>query len=202
MSGSGFVYSISPAGAMPPLPEVMLFAVSPSDVLDPNGQVVVEWRTRGAARVTIAVGSTLLADQPAAGTLTFAVRDIMAGTNPVDIWVNAQDAQNNSDQETLRIPLLTDLRIDSFTASPAAVAPGGEVTLSWSASGSLASGYIYWTTQPRPSLVPVGDVVTPAGVLTHTLPAGVYGDTQAYTLVLTDVNGVSISQTATVTVVR
>jgi|GEM_PF-6270945 hypothetical protein len=104
MTASGFVYHISPLGGVQPNAEIVRFAVSPSDVLDPNGQVIVEWETRSAARVTVSVGSTLLADQPAAGMVTFAMRDIMAGANPVDIWVNVQDAESNGHGVINRTP--------------------------------------------------------------------------------------------------
>ncbi|MGA9351051.1 MAG: LysM peptidoglycan-binding domain-containing protein [Anaerolineae bacterium] len=132
---------------IPPLggpPQILSFTASPSPA-DPTGTITLSWNVRGASSVTVQwtdknMNDVAHSQLPLLGSLPVALSGVkFSGGNQVRFNVLANDANgqlmvdenNQAIAKRLSVPLRTDMKIASFTASPDPVERGGTVTLTW-----------------------------------------------------------------------
>ena len=125
-------------------PQILSFTAGPSPA-DPTGTITLSWNVRGASSVAVQWTDKNLDDVthsqlPRSGSLSVALSGVkFSGGNQARFTVLANDANdqlmvnenNQAIAESLSVPLRTDMKIASFTASPDPVERGGTVTLSW-----------------------------------------------------------------------
>ena len=126
------------------LPQILSFTASPSPA-DPTGTITLSWNVRGASSVTVQWADKNMNDithsqLPLSGSLSVALSGVeFSGGNQARFTVSANDANdqlmvdenNQAIAKGLSVPLRTDMKIVSFTASPDPIDRGGTVTLTW-----------------------------------------------------------------------
>jgi hypothetical protein len=133
--------------------EILSFSASPSPV-DPAGSVTLAWQVRGASSVTVQwsdknMENVVRAGLRTSGTLSVPVSavDFMDG-DKVQFGLSALDAegqflhdpQGHALARQISVPLLTDMRILTASASPDPVQRGGIVTLRWEVANAASVG--------------------------------------------------------------
>jgi hypothetical protein len=125
-------------------PRILSFTASPSPA-DPTGTIALSWNVRGASSVTVQWvdkdrNDVTHSQLPLSGSLTVAVLGVeFFDGDHVQFTVLANDAEgqlmvdenNHPIARRLIVPLRTDMKIVSFTASPDPIERGGTVTLTW-----------------------------------------------------------------------
>lgn len=161
-----------------PVPVIASFTATPNAVLT-GTPVTLNWATSGADSLTVAPGI-------GAVTGTSLVVTPIANTTYVLTATNAGGSVTRSATVTVSTaePLPV---IDSFTATPASIAPGGTSTLNWTASGA-ATLVISANTGTSPGAV-TGSSLTVSPTASTT-----------YTLTATNTQGGSVTRTTTVEV--
>lgn len=133
--------------------QIVTFSGNPSPA-DPSGMLTLNWTVRGAHSVTVSWVDKNMENAghrqlPLSGSLSVALSSVkFSGGDHVQFWVSAQDANDQvildengqAVAKRLSVPLMTDLRIDTFTVTPDPVERGGMVTLTWNAPGAESVG--------------------------------------------------------------
>ncbi|NWG17907.1 MAG: hypothetical protein HXY41_14865 [Chloroflexi bacterium] len=197
------VPSITPGSADLPA-QVLSFTAEPNPA-NPTGTITLHWVVRGAASVSLQwlnkINQDVVQDGlPPEGSFLLPLTNIQfsgAQTYPVRLipkddsgqWV--LDGSGSAIAADLVIPLLTNLRITSFSASPNPAARNATITFAWSVE-SAASVAI---TRVSPQGIFVYDDTTvnlpPSGTLTLPVPGG-YTNSITYYIGATDTSGVAI----------
>jgi hypothetical protein len=161
------------------------------------------WAVRGGSSVTLQwtdkeKNRVVRGGLPLEGSLSVEARDVdFEGGDHLRFWIATLDAggqlavddKGRAVDAQLDVPLRTDLRVYSFTASPDPIQRGGEVTLSWSAPGAASAGIT--------RLSPEGDIfltseavdLPDSGSITLTVPE-YYPTSVKYYLGARDAHGV------------
>ena len=148
---------VTVAGA-PGLPVIDSFTATPGRIA-PNGSLTLRWSTTGATSVSIS---------PTVGSVAVDGNTSVSPTRTTEYELTATNAVG-SVMATAKV--IVRPRIDSFTATPSTIAPGGSSTLRWSTTGAKNVASI----SPDPGSVTPGAsgsrVVTPSSTTTYTLRA-------------------------------
>jgi hypothetical protein len=193
-------------------PEIVSFSVSPRPV-DPTGAVTLVWHVRGASSVTIQwldkqMEHVIHSRLPLSGSLSVALAQVtFTDGDKVQFSLSVHDAdgrlmfdQNgNAIASILRLPLLTDMTIDSFSASPDPVERGGTVSLAWNAPNADSVGITRLS--PERTFLPTEAPGLPAsGSIGLQVPED-YATSITYHLGARDANGVMLGRYVTVGVI-
>ncbi|MBI5668644.1 MAG: hypothetical protein HZC41_11615 [Chloroflexi bacterium] len=196
--------SLPPSSDFPT--QIIRFTATPSPA-DPAGLVTLAWTVRGAASISLEWmardGSEVTTDGlPLEGTFNLRLSEIhFSGTQTSPVRLIPKDAAGNwingPDQtiiaSDLWIPLTTNLRVESFTASPNPVERGGTITFSWKVANAAEVRITRINPQGILTMDEALQQPLPAsGTISVPVPEG-YSTNIAYLLGATDANGVSIS---------
>lgn len=185
--------------------QVISFTASPSPA-DPAGSVRLNWTVRGAASVSLEwmnkQGDSVAYDGlPLEGTFNLALQEVQfSGTETAPVRLIPKDTNGNwiTDPNQavvgsdLWIPLKTNMRIVSFTASPNPVTRDGTITFNWNVEN--ADKVHITRINPLGILTmdnALKDALPPSGTITVPVPEG-YSTTIGYLIGASDANGVSI----------
>lgn len=208
------IATFTPTATPPPTPlppssdfptQIIRFTAAPSPA-DPVQPVTLAWTVRGANSVSLEWMGRDEDDVahdglPLEGTFDLRPTDVMfSGTETYPIRLIPKDASGNwinGPEQTiiaadLRIPLTTNLKIESFTASPNPVERGGTITFSWSVANAEQVGI----TRINPLGILTMDEalrgpLPASGTITVPVPEG-YTTHISYLIGASDANGVSI----------
>lgn len=197
------VPSVTPGSADLPA-QVLNFSAEPGPA-NPTGTATLRWTVRGAASVSLQwlnkINQEVTQDNlPPEGSFLLPLTNIQfsgAQTYPVRLiarnssgqWV--LDGSGSAIAADLVIPLQTDLRITSFSASPNPAARDGSITFAWAVDNAASVAI----TRVSPQGIFVYDDTTanlpPRGSLALPVPGG-YTTAITYFIGAVDANGVSI----------
>jgi hypothetical protein len=193
-------------------PEILSFSADP-DPADPSGSVTLSWQAAGASSGTVhwldkEMEPVIHSDLPLSGSLSVDLSQVkFVDGDTVQFSLTIHDAGRHLIFDSrgdpisilIRVPLLTDMRIESFSASPDLVERGGTVTLTWNVPNSesvaitrLSPEGIFQPTE-APYLPASGSIELP-------VPED-YGESITYLLGARDANGVGLDRTITVGVI-
>ena len=142
-------------GGAPGLPVIDSFTATPGRIA-PNGSSTLRWSTTGATSVSIS---------PTVGSVAVDGNTSVSPTRTTEYELTATNAVG-SVMATAKV--IVRPRIDSFTATPSTIAPGGSSTLRWSTTGAKNVSI----DQGIGSVAVDGSrVVTPSSTTTYTLRA-------------------------------
>jgi hypothetical protein len=193
-------------------PEILSFSSDP-DPADPSGSVTLAWGAAGASSVTVRwldkeMEPVIHSDLPLSGSLSVDLAQVQfIDGDTVQFSLTLHDAgrhlifdsRGEPISHLIHVPLLTDMRIDSFNASPDPVERGGTVTLIWNVSNSESIAITRLS--PEGIYQPTEAPYLPAsGSIDLQVPEE-YGASITYILGARDANGVCLDRTITVGVI-
>ncbi len=191
--------------------QIVSFYASPSPV-DPTGSVTLYWQARGGSSVSIdwwdkQMDSPGRSGLPLVGQLSIELSEVKFDGDQVnfDIGLEGADGKLMIDENgyaianRISVPLKTEMKLLSFTASPDTIDRGGTVTLAWDVPGASRVGISRYGAIVGDLGQGVSDLA-PSGSMALPVPDE-HTTSVAFFLSAHDANGVSIySQPVTVNI--
>lgn len=114
----------------PGVPPVITSLVAIPTTIDPGGSAALLWTTTGQVdKLTL---------EPGIGDVTGQTNAVVTPSTTT-IYTLTASGPGGSDTETVVVTVVGSPTIDSFTATPATIGPGGSSTLAWNVSGQTDS---------------------------------------------------------------